>query len=137
MSTEELDATVSNLESGVRNLVLDSAVAEISGWLRKLQASREADLEEVSEDLVRLRRELENSMDSRRVDNAAVGEILTELGSKVQAVADKRGTSAGPGVEQKLKKLGGLLANEGAISRISAGLVRSIGHGRLQRITEE
>jgi hypothetical protein len=114
MSTEELDATVSNLESGVRNLVLDSAVAEISGWLRKLQASGEADLEEVSEDLVRLRRELENSMDSRRVDNAAVGEILTELGSKVQAVADKRGTSAGPGVEQKLKKLGGLLANEGA-----------------------
>lgn len=114
ISAEDLGATVSNLESGVRNLVLDRAVAEISGWLRKLQASGEADLEEVAEDLVRLRRELENSMDSGRVDNAAVGEILTELGSKVQAVADKRGTSAGPSVEQKLKKLGGLLANEGA-----------------------
>lgn len=114
ISAEKLDATVSNLENGVRNLVLDRAVAEISGWQRKLQASGESDLQEVAEELVRLRRELENGMDSSGVDGAAVGEILGRLGSRVQAVADKRGTSAGPGVEEKLKKLGGLLANEGA-----------------------
>lgn len=115
ISAEKLDATVSNLENGVRNLVLDRAVAEISGWQRKLQASGESDLQEVAEELVRLRRELENGMDSSGVDGAAVGEILGRLGSRVQAVADKRGTSAGPGVEEKLKKLGGLLANEGAV----------------------
>lgn len=114
ISTEELDATVSNLENGVRNLVLDRAVAEISSWQRKLQASGEDDLQEVAEELVRLRRELENGMDSSGVDGEAVGKILARLGSKVQAVADKRGTSAGPGVEEKLKKLGGLLSNEGA-----------------------
>lgn len=112
--TEELDATVSNLENGVRNLVLDRAVAEISSWQRKLQASGEGDLQEVAEELVRLRREIENGMDSSGVDGEAVGKILARLGSKVQAVADKRGTSAGPGVEEKLKKLGGLLSNEGA-----------------------
>lgn len=115
ISAEELDTTVSNLENGVMNLVLDRAVAEISGWQRKLQASGEGDLQEVAEELVRLRRELENGMDSRsRLDSEKIGAILGELGSKVQAVADKRGTSAGPGVEEKLKKLGGLLANEGA-----------------------
>ena len=114
ISTEELDATASNLENGVRNLVLDRAVAEISSWQRKLQASGEDDLQEVAEELVRLRRELENGMDSSGVDGEAVGEVLARLGSKVQAVADKRGTSAGPGVEEKLKKLGGLLANESA-----------------------
>ena len=114
ISVEELDATASNLENGVRNLVLDRAVAEISGWQRKLQASGEDDLQEVAEELVRLRRELENGMDSSGVDGEAVGEMLARLGSKVQAVADERGTSAGPGVEEKLKKLGGLLANEGA-----------------------
>lgn len=114
ISTEELDATASNLENGVRNLVLDRAVAEISSWQRKLQASGEDDLQEVAEELVRLRRELENGMDSSGVDGEAVGEVLARLGSKVQAVADKRGTSAGPGVEEKLKKLGGLLSNEGA-----------------------
>lgn len=115
ISVGELDATVSSLEHGVRNLVLDRAVAEISGWQRKLQASGESDLQEVAEELVRLRRELENGMESSGIDGAAVGELLKELGSKVQAVADKRGTSAGPGVEEKLKKLGGLLANEGAV----------------------
>lgn len=114
INTEELDATVSNLEQGVRNMVLDRAVAEISGWQRKLQASEEADLQEVAEELVRLRRELENGMDSSGVDGETVGQLLARLGSKVQAVADKRGTSAGPGVEEKLKKLGGVLANEGA-----------------------
>ena len=114
ISTEELDATASNLENGVKNLVLDRAVAEISSWQRKLQASGEDDLQEVAEELVRLRRELENGMDSSGVDGEAVGEVLARLGSKVQAVADKRGTSAGPGVEEKLKKLGGLLSNEGA-----------------------
>lgn len=114
INAEELDATVSSLENGVRNLVLDRAVAEISGWQRKLAASGEDDLQEVAEELVRLRRELENGMDSRGVDSSQVAEILNNLGSKVQAVADKRGTSAGPGVEEKLKKLGGLLSNEGA-----------------------
>ena len=44
--------------------------------------------------------------------------ILKVLGFKVQAVADKRGTSAEPGVEEKLKTLGRLLSSEGAsISR--------------------
>lgn len=115
ISTEELDATVSNLENGVMNLVLDRAVAEISGWQRKLQASGEEDLQEVADELVRLRRELENGMESRSgLDSNTISTILNELGSKVQAVADKRGTSAGPGVEEKLKKLGGLLANESA-----------------------
>lgn len=114
ISAEDLDATVSNLENGVRNLVLDRAVVEISSWQRKLEASGEEDLQEVAEELVRLRRELENGMDSSSIDSEAVGELLTRLGSKVQAVADKRGTSAGPGVEEKLKKLGGLLSNEGA-----------------------
>lgn len=115
ISTEELDATVSNLKHGVMNLVLDRAVAEISGWQRKLEASGEDDLRSVADELVRLRRELGNGMDTRGgLDSNTIGTILNELGSRVQAVADKRGTSAGPGVEEKLKKLGGLLANESA-----------------------
>lgn len=115
ISTGELDATVSNLENGVMNLVLDRAVAEVSGWQRKLEASGENDLLEVAQGLQRLRMELEKGMEQRgRLDAGEVGSILNELGSKVQAVADKRGTSAGPGVEEKLKKLGGLLSNQGA-----------------------
>lgn len=73
---------------------------------------------DVSRDLLRLREELDKGLNKNGVDAEAVGELLNSLGSKVQAVADKRGTSAGPGVEDKLKALGGLLSNEAAsISR--------------------
>lgn len=115
ISAEELDTTVSILETGVMNLVLDRAVADISGWKRKLEATGEGDLQEVAQELVRLRRELENGMESRGgLDTEEVSAILKVLGSKVQAAADKRGTSAEPGVEEKLKTLGRLLSNEGA-----------------------
>lgn len=115
ISAGELEATVSSLENGVMNLVLDRAVAEVSGWQRKLEASGEDDLLEVAQGLQRLRTELEKGTERRGgLDAEEVGRILNELGSKVQAVADKRGTSAGPGVEEKLKKLGGLLSNQGA-----------------------
>lgn len=115
IGAKELDSTVSNLETGVMNLVLDRAVAEVSGWQRKLEASGEEDLQEVAQELVRLRRELDNGMESRGgLDSKEVGAILKALSSKVQAVADKRGTSAGPSVEEKLERLGGLLSNEGA-----------------------
>lgn len=115
MGAGELDSTVSNLETGVMNLVLDRAVAEVSGWHRRLEASGEDDLLEVAQGLHGLRTELEKGMEQRaRLDAREIGRLLNELGSQVQAVADRRGTSAGPGVEEKLKKLGGLLSNEAA-----------------------
>lgn len=114
-SVERLDSTASKLETGVMNLVLDRAVAEVSGWHRRLEASGEEDLLEVARDLHRLRVELEKGMEGRaRLDAREIGRLLNGLGAKVQAIADKRGTSAGPGVEERLKKLGGLLSNEGA-----------------------
>lgn len=114
ISQQDLDTTLSTLDKGVRELVLDRAVAEVSGWQRKLEASGEEDLVDVSQDLLRLREELDKGLDDKGLDAGAVGELLNRLGSKVQAVADKRGTSAGPGVEEKLKALGGLLSNEAA-----------------------
>lgn len=114
ISTQDLDATLSSLGNGVRELVLDRAIAEVSGWQRKLEASGEEDLVDISRDLFRLREELDKGLDNGGFDAGAVGGLLNRLGSKVQAVADKRGTSAGPGVEEKLKVLGGLLSNEAA-----------------------
>lgn len=115
IGTEELDSTASVLEAGVMNLVLDRAVAQVSGWHRKLEASGEDDLLEVAQGLHSLRTELEKGMeDHTGLDAREIGRLLGELGSRVQAVADKRGTSAEPAVEEKLKKLGGLLSNEGA-----------------------
>lgn len=114
ISQQDLDTTLSTLDKGVRELVLDRAVAEVSGWQRKLEASGEEDLVDISRDLLRLREELDKGLDDKGLDAGAVGELLNRLGSKVQAVADKRGTSAGPGVEEKLKALGGLLSNEAA-----------------------
>jgi hypothetical protein len=115
IGAEELNETVFNLENGVMNLVLDRAVAEVSGWQRKLEASGEEDLLEVAQGLRLLRAELEKGMEGRaRLDAQEIGRLLNGLGSRVQAVADKRGTSAGPGVEENLKKLGGMLSNEGS-----------------------
>ncbi|WP_047866278.1 hypothetical protein [Rubrobacter aplysinae] len=114
ISTQDLDSTLTNLGNGVRELVLDRAIAEVSGWQRKLEASGEEDLVDISRDLLQLREELDKGVGDGGLDTGAVGELLNKLGSKVQAVADKRGTSAGPGVEEKLKALGGLLSNEAA-----------------------
>lgn len=115
IGAEELNETVSNLENGVMNLVLDRAVAEVSGWQRKLEASGEDDLLEVAQGLRLLRTELEKGMEGRaRLDAQEIGRLLKGLGSRVQAVADKRGTSVGPGVEENLKKLGGMLSKEGS-----------------------
>lgn len=114
IDAQDLDATISSLGDGVRKLVLDRAIAEVSGWQRKLEATGEEDLVDISRDLLRLRNELDEGLGDGGLDAGAVSEMLNRLGSKVQAVADKRGTSAGPGVEEKLKALGGLLSNEAA-----------------------
>lgn len=116
ISQRDLDTTISSLGDGVRELVLDRAIAEVSGWQRKLEATGEEDLVDVSRDLLGLREELDKGrLGDGGLDTGAVGALLNRLGSKVQAVADKRGTSAGPGVEEKLKALGGLLSNEAAV----------------------
>ncbi len=119
INAEELDATVANLKSGVMNRVLDRAVAEVSSWQRKLEASGETDLVQVAQELLQLRAELEKGMDNRAgLDANKIGGILNKLGSRVQTIANKRGTSVRPGIEEKLRTLGGLLSNEGAsISR--------------------
>lgn len=114
ISQQDLDSTLASLGNGVRELVLDRAIAEVSGWQRKLEATGEEDLVDISRDLLQLRQELDEGVGDGGLDAGAVGELLNQLGSKVQAVADKRGTSAGPGVEEKLKALGGLLSNEAA-----------------------
>lgn len=114
ISQQDLDSTLASLGNGVRELVLDRAIAEVSGWQRKLEATGEEDLVDISRDLLQLRQELDEGLGDGGMDAGAVGELLNRLGSKVQAVADKRGTSAGPGVEEKLKALGGLLSNEAA-----------------------
>jgi hypothetical protein len=114
ISQQDLDSTLASLGNGVRELVLDRAIAEVSGWQRKLEATGEEDLVDISRDLLQLRQELDEGVGDGGLDAGAVGELLNRLGSKVQAVADKRGTSAGPGVEAKLKALGGLLSNEAA-----------------------
>lgn len=114
ISTQDLDNTLASLGGGVREMVIDRAIAEVSGWQRKLEASGEEDLVDVSRDLLRLREELDKGLEESGLDAGAVGELLNRLGSKVQALADKRGTSAGPGVEEKLKALGGLLSNQAA-----------------------
>lgn len=114
ISQQDLDSTLASLGNGVRELVLDRAIAEVSGWQRKLEATGEEDLVDISRDLLQLRQELDEGVGDGGLDAGAVGELLNRLGSKVQAVADKRGTSAGPGVEEKLKALGGLLSNEAA-----------------------
>jgi hypothetical protein len=114
ISQQDLDNTLASLGNGVRELVLDRAIAEVSGWQRKLEATGEEDLVDISRDLLQLRQELDEGVGDGGLDAGAVGELLNQLGSKVQAVADKRGTSAGPGVEEKLKALGGLLSNEAA-----------------------
>lgn len=114
ISQQDLDNTLASLGNGVRELVLDRAIAEVSGWQRKLEATGEEDLVDISRDLLQLRQELDEDLGDSGLDAGAVGELLNRLGSKVQAVADKRGTSAGPGVEEKLKALGGLLSNEAA-----------------------
>lgn len=114
ISLQDLDATLSSLGDGVRQLVLDRAIAEVSGWQRKLEDTGEEDLVDISRDLLQLRNELDEGLGDGGLDAGAVSELLNRLGSKVQAVADKRGTSAGPGVEEKLKALGGLLSNEAA-----------------------
>lgn len=114
ISQQDLDNTLASLGNGVRELMLDRAIAEVSGWQRKLEATGEEDLVDISRDLLQLRQELDEGVGDGGLDAGAVGELLNRLGSKVQAVADKRGTSAGPGVEEKLKALGGLLSNEAA-----------------------
>lgn len=114
ISQQDLDNTLASLGNGVRELVLDRAIAEVSGWQHKLEATGEEDLVDISRALLQLRQELDEGLGDGGLDAGAVGEQLNRLGSKVQAVADKRGTSAGPGVEEKLKALGGLLSNEAA-----------------------
>lgn len=114
ISQQDLDNTLASLGNGVRELVLDRAIAEVSGWQHKLEATGEEDLVDISRALLQLRQELDEGLGDGGLDAGAVGELLNRLGSKVQAVADKRGTSAGPGVEEKLKALGGLLSNEAA-----------------------
>lgn len=105
IAPEDLDTTISVLESGATQLPIGQAAAEIEAWERRLEASGDPELQSIAGNLGALRALLsEDDID------AAAGPLLTTLGEQVQEVA-----SSEPGylVADKLRRLSELLMDEG------------------------
>ena len=103
---EDFDPTISALRGGVENLAIERALSEIDGWEQKLEESGDPQLAPIAENLRQLRALLTDD----RLDDTAIGLLLSVLGEQVHGVASG---SLGESIGGKLRQLGGLLATEG------------------------
>lgn len=107
VAPEDFDATISALRGGVANLSIERALTEIDDWQVRLSESGDPELLPVAENL----RRLSALLTADDTDARAVGEVLRELGSQTEHLADSGAAPAE--ISGRLKTLGGLLASEG------------------------
>ena len=98
--TPTVDETVSALESGITNIPLDAALANIEGWQTTLEASDDTAVQALGAQLG----ELATALQADTIDGAEVGGLLTSLGE---------GTTAAAAGDAGLESLGNLLTEAG------------------------
>ena len=118
---EEDRITVADL-SGVLELFrgriyrasVERAIEAVEGWQRKLEATGEANLALIAENLGKLR----TLLAADHLDAEAVGWLLSELGEQTVRVVGSGGPEA---MDERLQRLGGLLDADGRMMRMLAG----------------
>ncbi len=103
---EDFDRTISALQGGAENIVIERAFSEIDGWEQKLEESGDPQLAPIAENL----RQLRTLLTADSLDGGTIGVLMSVLGEQVDGVASG---SLGESVGGKLRQLGGLLATEG------------------------
>ena len=98
--TPTVEGTISALESGVTNIPLDAALANIQGWQTTLEASDDTTLQALAAQLG----ELATVLQAETIDLAEVSSLLSSLGE---------GTTAAAGGDAQLTNLGSLLTQVG------------------------
>lgn len=98
--TPTVEGTISALESGVTNIPLDAALANIEGWQTTLAASDDTALQALAAQLG----ELATALQAETIDPAEVSSLLSSLGE---------GTTAAAGGDTQLESLGSLLTQVG------------------------
>ncbi len=102
VANDDLDATISALQSGSAVVSPSVALRAIEGWITTLQR---AGMAEIADTLSQLRGELT----SDQLTGARIGPILIELATETEAAA----TGAKAGVAGKLTQLASLLNTVG------------------------
>lgn len=98
--TPTVEGTISALESGVTNIPLDAALANIEGWQTTLAGSDGTTLQALGAQLG----ELATALQAETIDPAEVSSLLSSLG---------QGTMAAAGGDAQLENLGTLLTQVG------------------------
>ena len=101
--TPTVEETVSTLQSGLTNVPLEAALANITGWQAALEASEDPALQ----DLGGLLNDLAAELQAETINPAEVGGLLTSLGEGTTLAAEDAG-------DDPLAELGTLLAQAGA-----------------------
>ncbi|WP_017651785.1 hypothetical protein [Fortiea contorta] len=95
----DLDTTISALQKGLTSIPVEQAIAVINSWQQQLQGT------DLAEDLDELKLALSNSSS----DQAAIADILTDLGEDTSEAA----TNANPDIASKVRQLARLLSQAG------------------------
>ena len=106
MADSELDGTISALSGGITSLSPATAVSNIESWESQLQATGDPKLSGIAADLNALKAELT----SGKLDGAAIGQLLVQLGTATSDVAGQ----ADEANQSKLTTLGSLLTKAGS-----------------------
>ncbi len=103
MGTADVDVggTISALEAGVYDMSIDAAVANIDGWIARMEGN--PDLANITSNLEELRMELM----APQLDGPRVGELMMELGDQTMAAAE------GSAMAEQLNELGDMLSQAG------------------------
>lgn len=101
-----LDRTVASLGGGIRQLGVEAALPEITGWEERLAASGDPELASVAGTLADLRVQMQGG----GFDPVTVGALLMSLGAQTAQVAD---AGVGSQVADRLSRLASLLGEEG------------------------
>ena len=113
--TPTVKDTISALESGVTNLPLDAALANIEGWQTTLSGSDDTAVQALGAQLG----ELATALQAETIDAAEVSGLLTSLGEGMVAAA---------GGDAQLESLGNLLTQAGG-SLMGGGMTGGISGG--------
>lgn len=100
--TVDVAGTISALQGGITALPMNAAIDNINGWITQLQGADFDGSDEIVEELMELRDELQESP----IDGAEVAESLTELGRMTGEAATAAGNT-------ELQQLADLLSGAG------------------------
>lgn len=102
MATADLDSTISALQGGLTSIPPETAVANIESWQQQVQ--------DAAPELASALGELKTALTGGSATPAALGQLLSKIGSQTSAA----GASAGGEAGSKLQQLGTMLSQTGS-----------------------